>query len=118
MKTKELTRKLRKEQTPQEKILWELLRNRQICGKKFLRQYPIKFNLDEGERFFIADFYCSENKLVIELDGRVHENTKEYDKLRDSLISLKKIKVIRFTNDEIEQNINKILKKIKNELIP
>jgi very-short-patch-repair endonuclease len=66
---KEITRTLRRAQTPSEKIFWEAVRNRRVKGKKFIRQFAIPFEYDGLKRFFIADFYCSESRLVVELDG-------------------------------------------------
>lgn len=116
MSITEIARKLRKNQTKSEKILWSYLRNRKLSGKKFLRQFPLIFNFDNINRFFIADFYCSECKLVIEVDGKIHDSQKEYDNLRTQIISQRGIKVIRFTNEEVENNISFVLSEIKNEL--
>ena len=69
----ETVRKLRKQSTKAEKIFWEVVRNRKIKGKKFQRQFPIRFEIDGKQRFFITDFCCFENKLVVELDGQIHE---------------------------------------------
>jgi very-short-patch-repair endonuclease len=99
-------RSLRKEQTPEEVIVWELLRNRKFMNLKFRRQHDI-----EG---FIVDFYCHDLKLAIEIDGRVHEKQKEYDELRQELIASKGINFIRLTNDEINLDVNILLEKIRN----
>lgn len=74
---KTTARNLRRRQTPSEAILWELLRGRRLAGKKFLRQHPIRFGWYGETRFFIADFYCAEAKLVVELDGPIHEFQQE-----------------------------------------
>ena len=73
MKIIEYAKALRKQMTPAEEIMWKELRNRNFSKFKFRRQHPI-------ERF-IADFYCPEKKLVIEIDGGIHSNSiqKEYD---------------------------------------
>lgn len=109
---KEVSRKLRKNQTPSEKIVWGYLRNRKFHNKKFLRQPPIKLNIDEKAHFFIADFYCAEEKIIVEIDGNIHDNRKEYAQLRDLLISLKEIKVLRFSNNEVDSNIDNVLNTI------
>ena len=83
---KETVRSLRINSTKGEKIFWEAVRNRKINGKKFLRQFPIKFEIFGQKRFFIADFYCFECKLVVELDGKIHERQKDYDEMRTQLI--------------------------------
>ncbi len=73
---KRLSRELRKNMTPAEKVLWEVLRNKGCHNLKFRRQQVI-----EG---YIVDFFCASKKLVIEVDGSVHDNDeqKEYDKHR------------------------------------
>lgn len=109
---KEIARKLRRNQTPQEKIMWEHLRNRKLDGKKFTRQYVINYIFDGKERFFVADFYCAEKRLVVEIDGAYHDDRKEYDNFRDSIIKSKGIKVIRFSNTEVENNLQDVLEKI------
>ena len=83
-------RNLRKNQTKEEKIMWNLLRNRQLTGLKFRRQHPVSR--------FIADFYCHKIKLVIELDGGYHENkdVKIYDEARKDEIKRFGITVLRF----------------------
>jgi len=109
-------RELRKNSTNAEKIFWEIVRNRKFEGKKFNRQYPIFYDLQGKETFFIADFYCNEEKLVIELDGKIHNYTKEQDRLRTEIITLLGIRVIRFKNYEIEYCIEKVLNKLRNML--
>lgn len=74
----ELAKNLRRFSTEAESILWEILQNRKFRDLKFRRQHPI------GR--YIADFYCHEIKLVIELDGKIHENQKEYDEIRDEFL--------------------------------
>ena len=111
--TKLLARELRKRQTPAEVILWNKLRNRQFLRKKFLRQHPIFFNSEGDESFFIADFYCRELKLVIELDGKGHELQKEYDSFRTHIINEFCVKVVRFRNEEIDVNVNHVLEQLK-----
>jgi very-short-patch-repair endonuclease len=109
----ELARELRKNSTPAEKLLWAKLRNRQVCEKKFLRQHPLIYEEDRGHvHFFIADFYCAEHKLVIELDGKIHEKQKYYDRERDLIIEGLGLKVVRFENEEIE-NMETLIEKIK-----
>jgi very-short-patch-repair endonuclease len=79
-------RDFRKNQTPSENTLWQMLRNRKLDGYKFYRQHPIKVMLEDKVRYYIADFYCYEKKLVIEIDGKVHDHQKEYDDYRTFLI--------------------------------
>ena len=109
---KQISRKLRKNQTKSEKILWQTLRGNQL-GIKFRRQHPIKFNLGSQNRLFVADFYCASLKLIVELDGQIHLNQVEYDEYRTYLIEIMGYSVIRFSNDKIILQIDKVLEKIK-----
>ena len=113
---KELCRDLRKRSTNAEKILWEIVRNRKLNGFKIHRQYPIFYDFNGIDKFFIADFYCHEKRLVIEIDGGYHKRHKEHDKLRTEIINLLGIKVIRFTNEEVEDNLKEVKIKIKDEI--
>ncbi len=106
-------RNLRKRQTIAEEILWTILRNRGFLGKKFYRQYPIVFEYLSRKKFYVADFYCHENKLIIEVDGKNHDYQKEYDKLRSYIINELGIRVVRFKNEEIESEIEKVLGGLK-----
>ncbi len=113
----ELSRDLRKRSTATEKIVWELLRNRKFMGLKFVRQYPIIYgNYDTRKLFFIADFYCAEKKLVVELDGVAHDFQKDYDENRDKIIAEKGLKVVRFKNEEVK-NTKEFLEKMKAALV-
>ncbi|MDZ4795203.1 MAG: endonuclease domain-containing protein [Bacteroidota bacterium] len=100
-------RELRQSATKAEKILWEYLRNRRLDNLKFRRQHPI----DK----FIADFYCHEKKLVVELDGAVHDDkmNAQYDEARTYELKWSGIKVIRFRNSEVENNISFVLIEIR-----
>lgn len=98
---KDTTRKLRREQTPSEAKVWEIVRDRRVKGKKFLRQHPIRFLYYGRKRFFVADFYCAKLKLVLEIDGKVHERQKDYDELRTFIINQLGIKVVRVTNEAV-----------------
>lgn len=111
---KELSRKLRKEQTSAEKIFWQSVRNKKFLNKKFYRQYPIFHDITGRETFFIADFYCHEERLVVEIDGKLHQYKVEEDKDRTEILRDLGLKVIRFTNDEIEKDIEGVLLRLKN----
>ena len=112
---KEAARNLRNNMTPAEKILWNHIR-RDISGFRFLRQKPLYvFTEDSGlERFIIPDFYCYEKKLVIEIDGKIHENQEVYqlDREKEQLFKSQGIEVMRITNEEIFQDIGKVMQKI------
>ena len=99
-------RELRQESTKAEKLLWSELRNRKLNGLKFRRQHP----LDK----FIVDFYCNEKKLVIELDGGVHDEkiNKDYDEARTAMLAGLNIIVLRFKNEDITNNLKEVIRKI------
>jgi len=94
--------------TEAEKKLWLHLRQRQLNGYKFRRQYPI------GS--YIADFACIESKLVIELDGGQHAELKAQDRKRDALIQQKGFLVLRFWNTDIIKNMEGVLQTISHAL--
>ena len=114
---KTTARTLRKNQTSVEKELWGYLRNKNFFDSKFYRQYIIHFSYENLNRFFIADFYCHRNKLIIELDGKIHDFQEDYDKLREYILNKLDYKIIRFNNKDINTNIEMCLKKIKENLI-
>ena len=101
-------KELRENMTEAEKILWSRLNNKQL-GKRFKPQHPISI--------FIVDFYCHSKKLVIEIDGGYHKTQIEYDKGRTSELEHFGIKVIRFTNEEVLNDIDKVLDVIKKHLL-
>ncbi len=107
LKLTPFAKKLRKEQTKQEKLLWSKLRNNQL-GVKFRRQYPI-----QG---YILDFYSPELKLAIEADGGQHQKNKEYDQQRTEFLNSIGVRVLRFWNNEITDNLELVLTKITEEL--
>jgi len=98
----QLARELRKRSTPAERKLWNELRDRRFHGIKFLRQYPIIYEVDRGLfRFYIPDFYAHEIRVAVELDGKIHDLQKEYDQDRDFILKQNQISVIRFKNQEV-----------------
>ena len=103
---------LKREMTPAEKILWKELRNGKLDGHKFRRQHPI------GK--FVADFYCHQRKMVIELDGGIHDDVgiKERDEGRTYELENFGLKIIRFTNEDIFENLDNVLNEIKTHLLP
>ena len=105
---KVFARSLRKEQTPAESIVWELLRNRKFMNLKFRRQHVI-----EG---FVVDFYCHDLRLAVEIDGGVHARQRDYGELRQILIEEKGIRFLRVSNAEINRDINHLLVRIKDYL--
>jgi very-short-patch-repair endonuclease len=102
-------RELRHKQTPAENALWLELRARKLKGLKFLRQHPITFDYFGQKRFIIADFYCAAAKLIIEVDGGIHEERKDYDAARDLLVRSLDLRVLRFKNEEVLGEMEKVL---------
>jgi very-short-patch-repair endonuclease len=96
-------RELRREMTPQERTLWQLLRDRQLFGLKFRRQTPF------GP--FILDFFCYEHQLAVELDGHHHAEPgqQRYDQARTEWLQQQGLRVLRFTNREVETNLEGVL---------
>ncbi len=108
-----LARELRKRSTTAERLLWDELRSRRFHGIKFLRQFPIVYEVDRGlYRFYIPDFYSHKLKLAIELDGKIHQLQKEYDEDRDFILNQFGIAVIRFENERTRE-----MEKLKTDLL-
>ena len=100
-KLKPLARQMRKEPTAPEAKLWQYLRKEQICGVKFRRQYTI-------DRF-ITDFCSLEVRLIIEVDGPVHEYTHEEDQIRQAFLESLSFEVLRFPNLEVFTNLRAVV---------
>ena len=84
---KQAAQNLRGRQTTPEAMLWSALCDRRFRGRKFYRQHPIPFEYHSQKRFFIADFQCYEDKLVVEIDGKTHGYQKNHDDLRTNIIN-------------------------------
>jgi very-short-patch-repair endonuclease len=95
---------MRRKPTPAEKRLWEELRNRKLRGYRFRRQNAI-------DRF-IVDFYCAEASLVVEVDGEIHQFSVEEDAIRQEYLESRGLQVIRFTNDQVLQQLPTVLTRI------
>ena len=106
-------RELRQKQTPAEVVFWEQVRNKKFNGLKFYRQYPLFFDYLGKETFYIADFYCHSRKIVIEIDGEIHRYKAEQDKLRSEIINMLGIKLLRFKNERILNDVDRVLKRIE-----
>ena len=104
-------RELRKNQTESEGLLWEILRGRRLSGKKFLRQHPIIYSVYQRPYYFIVDYYCAEAKLVIEVDGSIHDTSVEYDQQRTEILKSKELHVVRISYDEL-LDLKKVIDKI------
>jgi len=110
-----LCRLLRRRQTEAESIFWNGVRNRRFDGLKFVRQYPF-FHAENGSwSFYIADFYCHEKGLVVELDGGYHSGRQEYDLVRSAIIKAAGIRVVRFTNLEVQKDIRRVFDSLRKE---
>ncbi len=105
----ELAKEMRKGHTEAEAILWEAVRNNGL-GEKFRRQHPIDA--------YIVDFVCLQKRLIVEADGGYHEakDQKVYDEQRTQTLNDIGFKVIRFTNDEITNNIKAVIKQIQSAI--
>ncbi|MDV7186519.1 DUF559 domain-containing protein [Lutibacter sp. TH_r2] len=103
----ERRKKLRNNLTPAEAFLWKCLQQKKLDGRKFRRQHSINN--------YIVDFYCAEEKLIIELDGEVHFNVvqQDYDAKRTEELESLGFKVIRFENKQVFEETALVLKTIK-----
>ncbi|MEI8223675.1 MAG: endonuclease domain-containing protein [bacterium] len=100
-------RSLRRHTTPEETLLWEILRNRKL-GYKFRRQHSIDY--------YVVDFYCHEKMLVVELDGPYHEYTQAYDTAKSRHLAGYGITCLRFSNQELRAHPESVIQKIRHVL--
>jgi very-short-patch-repair endonuclease len=110
---RKVSRALRSNSTDAEKKLWSFIKNRQFLNLRFLRQHPIFYQFNNKKNFFIADFYCHEIKMVIELDGYIHDKQRDYDQVRTEILEFKNILIVRFENAEIMKNLDHSLAQLK-----
>jgi very-short-patch-repair endonuclease len=101
---REATLEARRRPTAAEATLWRALRGEKLHGLHFRRQQVI-----EGYR---VDFYCHRARLVVEVDGPIHDDQREYDDARDRFLTSYGVTVIRFTNDEVQGHLRSVLAKI------
>ncbi len=106
----EFAKKMRSNQTDAERFLWEHLSKRQLRGLRFRRQHPVNY--------FIADFYCHQLKLIIEVDGGYHKLPQqyEYDVNRDEELTKFGLKILRFSNAQVLYDIENTLIQIEKEI--
>ncbi len=97
-------KQLRRQMTPAEQILWQALRADRLQGRHFRHQQVING--------FIVDFYCHAARLVIEVDGDVHEQNPIYDEERDKVLQGRGLRVLRFKNSDVMQNLEVVLDQI------
>ena len=102
---KEKARQLRNDSTTSEIKLWKFLKGKQMCGYDFHRQKP----LDN----YIVDFFCNELMLAIEIDGISHEGRENYDKKRQEKLESRGIRFLRFDDNDVFYNIEKVLDAIE-----
>ena len=100
-------KELRRQMTPEERMLWQHLRANRLNGVHFRRQQII-----DG---FIVDFYCHAASLVVELDGGIHQQQIEYDTERDQVLSARGLKILRIRNEEIKRDLAGVLTRIAAE---
>lgn len=103
----ENAKQLRREMTPAEKLLWKEVKASKLNGLHFRRQQII--------HGYLADFYCHQHELIVEVDGGIHELQKEYDAEREKHLNSLGLRIIRFTNEEITKNLKGVLQKIIEE---
>jgi very-short-patch-repair endonuclease len=107
-KLKPIAHEKRHKPTQAEKVLWQYLRMRQLMGFIFRRQHCI------GQ--FIVDFYCYKARLVIEIDGEIHQSRPKEDKIRQEYLEGLKLQVLRFSNYDTLNNIQSVVSQIKDFL--
>ncbi len=105
-----VARELRKNPTDAEDKLWQAICKKQLDGRKFRRQVAIGA--------FVVDFYCSSERLAIEVDGPVHDQQVEADKIRQELIESLGIRFVRLSNSEVENRLEDALNKIREAFYP
>jgi len=110
IRMKEIARQLRKEATASEAILWQALRGRKLEGRKFRRQQPIGT--------FIVDFFCASERLIVEVDGGIHESQQDLDKERQSLLESLGLRFVRIKSTLVENDLASALEIISNALLP
>jgi len=101
----EVARQFRKEATESERILWQALRGKKLDGLKFRRQQPVGL--------FVVDFYNSNYRLVIEVDGPIHDLQKQADQERQAILEMLGLNVLRIKAELVEKDINNALDMIR-----
>lgn len=108
-KVKFVRRALRKNFTDAERLIWKYIRNKQLEGLKFFRQYSIGL--------YVLDFYCPKKRLAVEVDGGQHAGeTNLHDMKRTDFLNKQNIRVIRFWNNEVLSNIEGVVERIIEEV--
>ena len=105
---KAFRKKLRNEATYAEQLMWHCLRKRSLEGYKFTRQY--------GVGPYILDFYCPEKRLAVEIDGGQHDENRAYDEKRTEFLNQANIRVLRYWNNEVQENLDGVCEDILRHL--
>ncbi|HEX6746334.1 MAG TPA: DUF559 domain-containing protein [Longimicrobium sp.] len=105
---RDAARTMRKEMTPAETMLWKAIRRGALDG--------ISFRLQHAVGRFILDFYAPQHKLGIEVDGAVHDSQRERDAERSEMLALREIRIVRFRNEEVENDLPRVLERIRWEI--
>jgi very-short-patch-repair endonuclease len=100
----QFARRLRARSTKSEDIVWEALRNRRLNGMKFRRQAPVLT--------YTVDFLCFERKIIVEIDGKQHGWEQDYDVARTAEIEAHGFMVVRFSNEEVRNDLDAVIVKI------
>jgi very-short-patch-repair endonuclease len=113
---KTAARELRKNMTFSEEKIWKMLKNEKIWFR-INRQSPIYVFTEESwlDRYIIADFYCPEKQLVIEIDGDIHdvEDIFSLDREKEKILTQAWYRIVRFKNEEVEINLSEVIKRIQ-----
>ncbi|MEK6246864.1 MAG: DUF559 domain-containing protein [Planctomycetales bacterium] len=99
-KTRTRAGQLRQNTTGPERLLWSVLRSRQLGGLKFRRQHPIEP--------YIVDFYCAEARLIVELDGESHDERQQYDTIRGEYLQKLGFEIVRVANDDVFEDLDEV----------
>jgi very-short-patch-repair endonuclease len=98
-------RRMRREMTASERLLWTQLRGNRIAGCHFRRQHVI--------RGFITNFYCRRERVIIEVDGKIHDAYRERDRIRDEILHSEGFFVLRYSNERVEKDLEGVVKEIE-----
>ena len=103
LQARAFARDMRKKPTQAEDRFWQAVRNRQIQNAKFHRQYLFPYYSMHGRRsFYIVDFYCPARRLIVEIDGPIHDFQISYDEFRTRILTLEhNLRLVRFRNEEV-----------------
>ncbi len=107
-KLKPQARAMRAEPTPEEDLLWERLRSSQVHGVRFRRQHTINR--------FVVDFYCAKARLIVEVDGPIHDLQRDEDLQRQEVLENQGFRFLRFTNNDVRQHLDRVVSDIAEDV--